>query len=284
VSTCFYHDDLDGKLSAAIVYKYDQNCNLISCNHTSKPRIDLIQKDERIYIVDFSFKPEVMEEVLKVTEDVIWIDHHKTALDYKYSREIKGLRIIEPNCLAGCELTWIYLYPNVPRPPAVLYVGDVDKWAWQYKEITDYFIEGLKVHITTAGSETWEILLKDNQDSIKLTDEILMKGRLFIDYRNHLCENYYVRHGYETMFEGYKCCACGFTAYGSKLFGDRADKYDMMIGHEWIGDKWVVSLFSTKNIDVSVIAKKYGGGGHLSAAGFSCADLPFRKLIGEYNP
>jgi nanoRNase/pAp phosphatase (c-di-AMP/oligoRNAs hydrolase) len=42
------------------------------------------------------------------------------------------------------------------------------------------------------------------------------------------------------------------------------------------GDEWIISLYS-RNIDVSEIAKKYGGGGHKGAAGFHCKDLPFCK-------
>jgi nanoRNase/pAp phosphatase (c-di-AMP/oligoRNAs hydrolase) len=40
-------------------------------------------------------------------------------------------------------------------------------------------------------------------------------------------------------------------------------------------NKWVVSLYTTKDIDVSEIAKKYGGGGHKQAAGFTCDKLPW---------
>ena len=47
-----------------------------------------------------------------------------------------------------------------------------------------------------------------------------------------------------------------------------AFKYDGKI------KKWVVSLYTTKiNIDVSKIAKLYGGGGHKGAAGFVSDDI-----------
>jgi nanoRNase/pAp phosphatase (c-di-AMP/oligoRNAs hydrolase) len=40
--------------------------------------------------------------------------------------------------------------------------------------------------------------------------------------------------------------------------------------------KWVVFLYTDKeNVDVSNIAKNYGGGGHRSAAGFSAKKFPF---------
>ena len=41
-------------------------------------------------------------------------------------------------------------------------------------------------------------------------------------------------------------------------------------------NKWKVSLYSTKpEIDCGAIAKTYGGGGHVGAAGFVCNRLPW---------
>jgi len=50
--------------------------------------------------------------------------------------------------------------------------------------------------------------------------------------------------------------------------------YDIWIACVFDGSVWIVSLYSLE-ADVSVIAKKYGGGGHKKAAGFKCRDLPF---------
>ena len=46
------------------------------------------------------------------------------------------------------------------------------------------------------------------------------------------------------------------------------------------GLKWVVSLYHARHrtdLDLSVIAKNNGGGGHRGACGFSCYELPFMK-------
>jgi len=39
--------------------------------------------------------------------------------------------------------------------------------------------------------------------------------------------------------------------------------------------KWKISLYSTKEIDMSPIAKEYGGGGHAKACGMTLDSLPF---------
>ena len=44
-------------------------------------------------------------------------------------------------------------------------------------------------------------------------------------------------------------------------------------------DEYIVSLYTTQaDLDVAEICKKHGGGGHKGAAGFTCNELPFKKL------
>ena len=53
-------------------------------------------------------------------------------------------------------------------------------------------------------------------------------------------------------------------------------RYPVCIAYIHDGEKFTVSLYS-ESVDVSVIAKAHGGGGHKGAAGFICAELPFTK-------
>ena len=73
--------------------------------------------------------------------------------------------------------------------------------------------------------------------------------------------------------------ACNRLQVGSQLFDSVFDpqKHDVMIAFGWDGNKWNVSLRSAKNgPDVSVLAKKYKGGGHVHSSGFQCQELPFK--------
>ena len=50
--------------------------------------------------------------------------------------------------------------------------------------------------------------------------------------------------------------------------------FDIMMCYAYSGHgHWNVSLYSDNDIDVSVIAKRNGGGGHRSACGFQVADI-----------
>ena len=88
----FYHIDNDGKCAGFWVYqmvtqdKYGKEC--ISINYDIPFPFEKINPDEKVYIVDYSILPEEMDQLLEITSDVVWIDHHKTAIErYKEWRD-----------------------------------------------------------------------------------------------------------------------------------------------------------------------------------------------------
>jgi len=278
---CYYHNDLDGRCAGAIVFHSvsikEQNreykSEMIELDYKDEIEIEKILPNEQIWIVDFSFKPEIMEEVFKKTTDIVWIDHHKTADEYKYSRGIKGLRITEDKKFSGCELTWQYVHPDLPMPRAVELIGDRDKWAWKFGDDTAWFNQAIKLYDHKPTDEIWiTLLFSDKQD--KQCKSIMVEGSICLKFRDSICKDYCDHYGFETKFEGYKCFANGIYMFGSEGFGDRFKKYDICISYEFTSKNWIVGLYST-TIDVGEIAKKYGGGGHKGASGFVCKELPF---------
>lgn len=81
----------------------------IKINYGIEFPFDSIGKNEIVYIVDYSISPEEMDKLLEITSNVIWIDHHKSAIEkYKnYDKDVKGLRY---DGIAGCMLTYCYLF------------------------------------------------------------------------------------------------------------------------------------------------------------------------------
>ena len=143
---CFYHNDADGRCAAAIVNQVYKSRggyqSFVEMDYKDDVDISQIVKNEEIIIVDFSFKPIVMNEILQKTTRIIWIDHHETAFEYEeqYGRQLAGSR---QNKYSGCELTWKYYYPRQNMPSCVELIGDRDKWSWKL-ENTAAFNQGLK--------------------------------------------------------------------------------------------------------------------------------------------
>ena len=276
---CYHHNDLDGRCAGAIVYISEKirgngECEMIEVDYKDYIDISAINEGEKIYIVDFSFKPDVMKEVLKKTSNVIWIDHHKTAQAYNYGTRLDGLREFREKLYAGCELTWLYFYPNKEIPSWVKLIGDRDCWRWSLGKNAEFFNEGIKLYNTSPQSTLWEQFFWGGETNI--IERIINEGRVCLRYRDNFCKDYIKSYSFETTFRGYKCLACGLYMFGSELFGEKFNDYDICISYEFLGDKWIISLYSQK-IDVSLIAKEYGGGGHQNAAGFVSERLPFIK-------
>jgi len=272
---CYFHNDLDGRCAGAIVWRAvakDTNCEMIEANYKDEIEVNKIHPGEKIIIVDFSFKPEVMEKVLLLTKDIVWIDHHKTAFEYQYSRKLAGLR---DDDYSGCELAWKYFYGEKPMPRAVELIGDRDRWAWTFDKETANFNAGLLLYDHQPKDEIWDSLLFETTAK-SLLDKIGEEGKTCLKFRGQFCNDYARSYGFETVFEGYKCFALGLYMFGSEAFGERMKKYDICLSFEYLGNGWIVGLYSF-TVDVSKIAQKYGGGGHKGAAGLVCQVLPFKR-------
>lgn len=85
--------------------------------------------------------------------------------------------------------------------------------------------------------------------------------------------------GFTIEFEGLKFLACNHARYNSHLFtAGLKPQHDGCFGFAWRDGKWNVSLYHApgkEHHDLSLIASKYGGGGHRGACGFRIEKLPF---------
>ena len=294
----FYHMDNDGKCAGFWVYQmvtldqYGKEC--IPINYDISFPFEKINPNEKVYIVDYSIFPEEMDKLLGITPNVTWIDHHKTAIErYKdYDKEIRGIRY---DGIAGCMLTYCYLtfminvnenevFPfeiNMTKhaPLFTKYIADYDVWAFKYGDETRAFEKGLSLYSHDPEDQIWQTLfdqyLFGNDESGKnnLTKSIVEKGKLLIHYRKMQMKTYCKSKGFESMLDGHKCFAVNMAMMSSDDFIiDNSDEYDLFVGFSFNGKTWNYSLRSTK-IDCSEIAKKYGGGGHVGAAGCNTKDF-----------
>jgi nanoRNase/pAp phosphatase (c-di-AMP/oligoRNAs hydrolase) len=294
---CFHHNDADGKAAAAIVRKYmhslhgpDWEGKFIEGDWSSGNNLDPfhptfepleIKASEAIFIVDFHFNPQVMEKLFARTPYIYVYDHHEGAREAveQYPRGIQITCDFE-NSYSACELVWNSLFPNKEMPEAIKLIGDRDKWAWRYGKRTADFTTGLMLHEHGPECAIWSDLLEE-KNSIRQVwvDDICKEGEICSRYRNAICKEFRDTFGHEVEFEGFHCYVQNFMLVSavSESFGDMKDKYDICIAMVWFGNEWKFSLRSTKGIDVSKIAKKYGGGGHASAAGFTLSFVPWEE-------
>ena len=270
VSTvCLHHNDADGRASGAIVryalgddvlfYEMDYDGSVVPWN--------VIETARRVVVVDFSL-PKA--DMLRAAEgrDFIWIDHHKSALDEMadVAGHWQGIQDLNE---AACVLTWRYFFPQKPVPRAITLIGDRDIWRWAEPE-TGAFTEGLFHRDTHIENwELWQALLEDDQT---LLQEIITEGARLREIRLKQIENQVGLYGFEVEFEGFRTLAVNLRGNGD--IGQRIRDLGYEVGYCYIDRlengrlTTAVTLFSAQT-DVSMIARRFGGGGHPGAAGFS---------------
>jgi len=273
---CYHHNDLDGICSAAIVKKYHPDVECIPCQYGKEPKTEPERND--IFIVDFSFDKETMDNIVKTSKSLCWIDHHKTAQedlsDLWDNENIKGSRSTDK---AACELTWEYFYPSEIIPVSVMYIGDFDMWKFEL-EHTKKFFECAHMMLDEPYSPSWKKLLTDQLDPLV---------KEFIDIGSYLVRAKIKRYqvsfsnGFDITWHGYKTRVIN-TNHDISDAGAYAKERGYEVAIIWYNyrDQIRVGLRCKEEIDVSVIAKQYGGGGHKNAAGFIQTPKEFFEMVG----
>lgn len=276
---CFYHIDDDGKCAGAIVKQEFPDCEMYPIDYKDNFPLNTIETGEMIYIVDFSIEPEMMSFLLAKTNNVIWIDHHKTAIEkYRdYPMIIDGIREVGKS---GCLLTWEWFYKDmegIEKPMAILLINDWDLWLRKMEPETSMFKAGLDSLNTDPNNKDsiWKLLL-DPSDTFVLY--VLEIGESVLGYKEQFYNFYVENYGYETEWESHLWFVINLAKSSSDAFKFVSNKsYDGFISYVFDGKKYSVSLYSNENdLDVSKIAVRNGGGGHTGAAGFICSELPFK--------
>lgn len=284
-----YHKaDFDGIFCREIARKFLPEAELIGWDY-GDPTPE-VPAEATLYIMDLSV-PDLMNH-----PKLIWIDHHKTAID-KYPAAIAGYRI---DGVGACRLAWqwfmkewreavgmIWMLPDktqfvdrmVAEPFAVLLAGEYDIWD-KRDERAELFQHGLRSEELTP--KWWESLL-DEKATIGFAhgaQVLLTQGKAIQYAKTQENKSIIKNNGFTVRFEGFTFLACNAASYNSHLFtaGIRPEHEGLLGFCLRCDGQWTVSLYGVPHrpdLDLSPIAVKYGGGGHRQACGFKCLSLPF---------
>lgn len=292
---CFYHADADGRcagfwvcLNAGLNDINRHKTEFIEINYGKPFPFEKIGQDEQVYIVDYSIEPAEMLRLLEITQDVTWIDHHKTAIE-KYADFPYAIRGVRYDGVAGCMLTYCYIHHMTDRgsgdikpfdvsmmedaPMFTKLIADWDVWKFKYGDDTRHFITAFNSLDFAPESKLWDRFLVFPDEMA--CDSLIQEGVTMTAYRDGWAKEYCRSKGFETVIDGHRAFAMNLGNCNSEYFKSISG-YDILMPFSFDGEKWTVSLYST-TVDVSEIAKKYSGGGHKGASGFQCKELPFEK-------
>jgi oligoribonuclease NrnB/cAMP/cGMP phosphodiesterase (DHH superfamily) len=217
-----------------------------------------------VYIVDFSYKRDVLKQICAVADKVAILDHHITAQE-----ELEGLEHEHANLTvvfdmekSGAVLSWEHFH-QAPVPRLLLHIQDRDLWRFEL-DGTDEINTALISH--PFSFEFWTQLAGSEGRLAELRAE----GETLNRYRRQLIEQYKSRAVLGKV-AGYEVPVVNAPhAIISELLGELAQDYPFAAGYQDKGSKRSWSLRSRRDggEDVAKIAERFGGGGHRNAAGF----------------
>jgi oligoribonuclease NrnB/cAMP/cGMP phosphodiesterase (DHH superfamily) len=283
---CFLHLDLDGRCAGSIVAQYTENYNpkdYFEVDYIKPLPLDKISENETVFFVDYSFKMDTvwqLDEILKKTKNVIWIDHHESSIKMLEQRPaLHGISGIRQEGISGAALTYMYLY-NCDFESLPLYirlVSDYDCWQYKLDPDTTYFKIGIDTVEHGATNSIWLGLSTNLYLGSKL-HELMQKGEIIKQYIDQEHKDYRDKFAYESEIDGYKCLVVNRKC-NSWIFGDKYNYYPLVMVWAFNGNKYDYSIFSSnKDVNCREIAEKRGGGGHPGAAGFNSDEMLFKKV------
>lgn len=300
---CIYHGNCaDGFGSAWAVRRYFAGEVDFYAGVYQNPPPDV--RDRTVILVDFSYKRDVLLKMAASAYAVLVLDHHKSAMeDLKadrnfivdmgaYTGSVTWSRFLDnaqqdqyegtPYARvytifdmerSGAGLTWDFFNPGVPRPELINRIEDRDIWRFAYADTRPI---QAAVFSYPYDFDTWDMLFKADLNVLRTEGEAIERKH-FKDIHELI--------GVVTR----PMTIAGHTVPMANLpYTLTSDAgHELAQGKPFAGCYWdtsegrVFSLRSTDDgLDVSAIAKQYGGGGHRNASGFR---IPYSEL-GQFEP
>ena len=271
----FYHAEcFDGFSAAWAVWKkIGDNADYVALFHGRPMPVDV--KNKNIIFVDFLPKEDALKKIIADNISVLGIDHHKTnsekvKLVPEYSFDLSK---------SGAVLAWEYFHKE-PVPLLLKYVQDMDLWEWKLENSKEI---NITLELADPSFNNWDIL-RENIENPEQKVKLIEEGKLLLKYQEVLVKDIIKGNAQMVEFDGYKVFAVNSSVFHNEIGNT------LSITHPPFGIIWqqrphsiTIGLRSNRTVDVGAIANKYGGGGHVGAAGFEIPiGSPFPwKLIRE---
>lgn len=280
---CIYHANCADGFGAAWVVRRALGADNVEFHPGVYGEAPPDAKGRDVVMVDFSYKRPVLDEMAEVAHSILIIDHHKTA-----AADLADVPIAPPwlrwrqwddplldagvgpfrraTCFdmerSGAGLTWDFFNPGQPRPPLIDHIEDRDLWRFQLSgtrniqaavfshpydfDVWDKLMDGPVSDLVYEGGVIERKHFKD-------IAELLKVGQRRMTIAGHdvpVCNLPYTlsSDAGHAMGKGEKFAACYMDTPAGRVFSLRS---------------------APDGLDVSEIAKLFGGGGHKNAAGFT---------------
>ncbi len=233
--------------------------------------------EQTVHILDFSLPMEAMHWLIEHAKYVVWLDHHKTAFEMWctdgerefFRHQSDWLDITLDNNRSGAMLAWNYYFSGTEVPPLIAMIDDRDRWQFKI-EGSRALNAALNLMPKPWSFEDWaELLSHDLHPNAPISIALAAGHTAMRVYEQQINDS--LAHAKTVMIPGGPTGLTVNTPTHISEVGNRLAERCGSFGLVWWadGDTARCSLRSIGDYDVSAIAKRFGGGGHRNAAGFS---------------
>lgn len=259
---CIYHGGCyDGFGAAFAIWKRDGDCVTYHPGVYQEAPPDVTGLD--VAIVDFSYKRPIMVDLASKAKSILVLDHHKTA-----QADLDGLATECPNVTvefdmerSGAVMTWHHFHPDTPLPKFFEYLQDHDLWTKRLPGIEEF----------TRALRSYPMDFKEwNRLSSGSTIDLISEGIAIQRYFRTLVDQA-KGHAYFRDIGGYRVPVVNASMFmSSEVAGELAEgqPFAAVYTESEAHVLWSLCSRAPDGLDVSEIAKQFGGGGHKHAAGF----------------
>ncbi|OGG94162.1 hypothetical protein A2609_00040 [Candidatus Kaiserbacteria bacterium RIFOXYD1_FULL_47_14] len=234
---------------------------------------------KELYFIDFCYPQEIMDSIAKTAKSITVLDHHEGV--HEVATKFPG---IFDSSRSGATIAWSYFHPDTPIPLLLKYVEDGDRYVFKLPDSRAIIAYA---YAQKFAFEDWDNLVQEcENDETRAT--LTEKGKIYAEHFAILAEQI-ANKAILVSFEGYECYLSSTANMFTSDVGNKLASVKPPLGliANFFGDVLHVSLRSDHSLDVSTIARKYGGNGHPQAAAFFLRwgdPLPWTVLNENENP
>lgn len=215
----------------------------------------------QVFILDFSFSPDVLSDMAQHASKIVLLDHHKSAAEqWTCIEPAPNVELHFDMDRSGAQMAWDYFHAGAARPALIDHIGDRDLWRFSLAD-TKAFCAGLSLIPMSFAS--W-------QDAATHPEDLIAKGHTVLEVLQRQIDSALRKDLRPVTLCGHQGLATNAISNTSEIgqaIAKRSGTFSLTFFIK--GDEAICSLRSIAPFDVSVIATHYGGGGHAQASGFT---------------
>jgi uncharacterized protein len=278
---CYFHAGCpDGFGAAWSVWKaWGANARYVPRGHENDPP-RRAHVGGTVVFVDIAPDNEYLRQLADEAAHVVVLDHHFSARERYHSDPgvenvvaDGGHRVIFDLDYSGAVLAWRYFHPQQTVPPLLAYVQDQDLWQWKLPRSEEV---NAAIGSYERDFAVWDELAARGPEQLARDGEPILRAHR-IEVARALQSVHPIVIG-DRRVEAVNAQQ-NRSHIGHELAKRSAHGHPIGVVYRVTGRQVDASIYSIGDVDVSAIARRFGGGGHRNASGFS---VPLRRWLDDF--